>query len=50
MYDNSIVRITSDNISISDVENDEDFCPLSFFEQTEDGRKALENFKQLINE
>ena len=45
---NKIVRITSDNVGISNIKNDEDFCPLSFFEQTEDGRKHLEEYYSKI--
>lgn len=41
---NKIVRITTENISLSDIKEDEDFCPISFFEQTEDGRKELERY------
>lgn len=45
MSDGSIVRI-ADEVLLSDLKDDEDFCPLSFYEQTEDGRKLLETFKQ----
>ena len=44
MNDGSIVRITSEEISFSDLKDDEDFCLLSFYEQTEDGRKLLLTF------
>lgn len=40
-----IVNITSDEVSFASIEDDEDFCPLSFFEQTESGRKALEKYR-----
>lgn len=40
-----IVKITSDAVEISDVQDDEDFCPLPFFEHTEEGKKALEIYK-----
>ena len=42
-----IVKITSDEVSFSSIEEDEDFCPLSFFEQTESGREALEKFRMI---
>jgi hypothetical protein len=43
MFDNSIVRIT-EKVTLADLKDDEDFCPLSFYQNTEDGRKLLETF------
>jgi hypothetical protein len=44
MNSNKIVRITESEITFSDIEDDEDFCPFSYFQSTEDGRKKLKEF------
>lgn len=44
MNSNKIVRITEENISFKDIEEDEDYCPLRFFEETEEGEQRLEEY------
>lgn len=41
---NEIINITTDDIDISKLPEDQDACPISFFEQTDDGRTHLVNY------
>jgi hypothetical protein len=41
---NEIINITEDNVDFSKLPNNQDGCPISFFEQTDDGKKHLANY------
>jgi ferredoxin-like protein FixX len=42
--DNSIHHITDEDVDITTVADHLDFCPIDFYENTESGRKLLEEY------
>lgn len=45
--DNSILDITDEDVDITKLPDNLDFCPLSFYEETKSGRKLLEDYSKV---
>lgn len=46
--DNSILDIIDGDIDITTISDNLDFCPISYYENTESGRKHLEDYYNKI--
>lgn len=41
---NKIINITEDDVDFSQLPDNQDGCPISFFEQTDNGKTKLDNY------
>lgn len=46
---NKIINITENNVDFSKLPSNQDACPISFFEQTDDGKTKLNDYYKSLN-